>query len=245
MRRRKLNRRRSALRWLAALLALVAFIWTAEVHCFTPGQALRKMARQRDLGELQLLETMNGELFEDSTLQDCEYAYILQNQGLTCLAFSTYDRLYGWGCRSPEFMEHGEQISVPVDFLMDSVTPYTEDGSLAFKPYVLGSVLDPAVESVELRLKNSVQENDTTAWVVTETVSLSREEWGEGPHYDYFFYMFDPTEASYWLEMRALDKNGNPITWTDLEGNRVEWYDYGWYKDFYDDWWNHLNGARD
>ena len=119
-------------------------------------------------------------------------------------------------------------------------------GSVLMKKYVLGIVLDPAVETVEVRVGKRVWEEDIAAVEPEMTVSVPREDWREGPYYNWFFYMFDPMEpqdASV-MELRALDQNGNPITWTDLEGEQVEWYDLNWPRYYFEDGWWRLNGER-
>lgn len=248
MKCRKLTRRRSALRWLAAVLAAVVFVLAAELYCFTPEQALRKLSRGYDLGELKLLETMDGQIFNGTLRPDCKQAYVLQNQGLTCLAFGSYWWPSGWGCylSNRKTIEHGEQPSVPVDCLMDYVELLPEGwtGSVLMKEYILGIVLDPAVETVELRLGQSNWEEDVRTFVTATTVSIPREDWHEGPYYNWFFYIFDPVELGHIMELRALDANGDPITWTNLEGELVEWYDYNWPRYYFEDGWRRLNGER-
>lgn len=242
MKRRKVNRRCSALRWLAALAVVTAITIAAELYCFTSEQAIQKMGRYYDVGELELLETMDGQQFGD--LFEPDEVYILQNQAVTCLAFGDYHRVGGWSSYFPKFLEHGEQPSVPVDCFMDAGEVEAADGSVLLKNYVLGIILDPAVESVELRLGNYVWEDDVATLVTATAVSVTKKDWHEGPYYDWFFYMFDPVEPQYIIELRSLDQNGDPITWTDLEGNQIEWYDFRWPRDYYEDGWWRLNGER-
>ena len=242
MKRKKVNRRRSALRWLAALAAVTAIVIAAEPYCFTSEQALQKMGRYYDVGELELLETMDGQRFRGLFKPD--EVYILQNQAVTGLAFGNFHQVGGWSTYFPKFLEHGEQPSVPVDCLMDFVQLGAEDGSLLLKNFILGIILDPAAESVELRLGNYVWEEDAATLVTTTTVSVPKEDWQEGPYYDWFFYMFDPVDPQNGIELRALDQNEDPITWTDLEGNQVEWYNSRWPRDYYEDGWWRLNGER-
>lgn len=246
MRRKKVTRRRAALRWLAALVALIVFVLAAELYCFTPQQAIRKMARQNDLGELVLLETMDGQLFEEEVSPKYAQAYVLQNQDLTCLAFGSFGWYSGWNCSLPNKIEHGEQPSVPVDFLMDYVEMYPEgsSGPILLKKYVLGIVLDPAVETVELGVGEWIQTEDAASFETAMTVSISREDWRKGPYYDWFFCMLDPADGLNFVELRALDQNGAPITWTDLEGNAVEWYDHNWPEDYCEDGWWRISGER-
>lgn len=249
MKRRKLDRRRSALRWLAAFLALAVLICATGIYCVTPEQALRKLARERDWGELQILETVDGEIFDDTSGRNIKKGYILQNKGMTCMAVSTYDWRYGWQAGNAfsgftRVMEHGEQASVPVDFVQDHIEVEIKGTSSYIRNYVLGIILDPRVETVELSHGRWVTEGDEQVWEATERVTLNREDWGDGPYRDYFFYMFDPIKLGNWPRLRALDKDGNPITWTNIEGEQVEWYGTEWTDGFYSDWWNHSNGQR-
>lgn len=244
MRRRKLNRRRSALCWLAAFLALAVFVCAADLYCITPEQSLRKMADTYDLGELQLLKTVEDEAVPYGN----DRAYIIQNQGLTGLCFGGWNWRAGWGCSFLQIMEHGTSSSVPVDFVYvrgeeEVGWEYGQANSYA-KPYVLGIILNPNVETVELSLGRRVNAYDELVWEERDRVSLQREDWENGPYYSYFFYAFEPCKTGFWPEIRALDKNGMPITWTDAEGSRVEWYDSGWSDVYYEDYFNHSNGQR-
>lgn len=244
MKRRKLNRRRSALRWLAAFLVLVAFVCIADLYCITPEQSLRKMADEYDLGELQLLMTAEDE----AVPYGYNRAYIVQNQGLSGLCFGGWNWRTGWVCSFLQVMEHGSSSSVPVDFVYirgeeETGWEYEKLNSYA-KPYIMGIILDPNVETVEVSLGKRVDANEERVWEERDRVSLGREEWISGPYYSCFFYSFEPCKTGYWPEIRALDKNGNPITWTKLNGEPVEWYGIGWEDEFYPDYWNHSNGQR-
>lgn len=249
MKRRKLSRRRSALRWLAAFLTLAVFVCATGIYCVTPEQALRKLARERDWGDLQILETVDGHMFEDRYGQSIKKGYILQSNGLTCMAGTTYDWRYGWQAGNvfsgfARVLEHGEQESVPVDFVHDYIEVEIRGTSSYVRHYVLGIILDPRVETVELSNGRWGPEGDEQVWEVIEQITLPRNEWGEGPYRNYFFYMFDPVKLGNWPRLRALDKNGDPITWTNIEGEQVEWYGTDWDDAFYPDWWNHSNGQR-
>lgn len=244
MKQRKSNRKRSALRWLAALLAVAVLAVAAEVYTFTPGQALRRMARELDLGEMELLEVMDGEPFYGVLGLHPKQAYILQNESVSCFAFGSYQWPFGWSYYFPEMIEHGEQASVPVDLFTDAVELEGEERSVLLRRYIFGLVLNPEVETVEVRIADYTWENDVVVWETKSVVSIPRDEWEDGPHYDYFFYMFEPMDAGYDTQVRALDRNGVPITWTNLDGEAVEWYGMNWPRDFYEDGWNHLNGER-
>ena len=141
-------------------------------------------------------------------------------------------------------MEHGEQASVPVDFVHDQIEVEIRGTSSYVKNYILGIILDPRVVTVELSHGRWVPEGDGQVWKPAERVTLSRDDWGDGLYYDYFFYMFDPVKLGTYPNLRALDQNGAPIIWTNLEGEQVEWYGSGWSDEFYSDWWNHSNGQR-
>lgn len=249
MKRKNLTRMGAALRWLAAFMALAAFICITDIYCITPGQALRKLARERDWGQLQILETVDGQMFEDRSGWNIKKGYILQNSGLTCMVGTTYDWRYGWQAGNifsgfTRVLEHGEQASVPVDFVHDQIEVEIRGTSSYGRHYILGIILDPRVETVELSHGRWIQEGDGQVWEVIERITLPRKDWGDGPYRDYFFYMFDPVKFGSWPRLRALDKDGNPVTWTNIDGEQVEWYGTDWDDAFYPDWWNHANGQR-
>lgn len=244
MKKRKLTRRGATLRWLAALLAVAVFVCVADIYCIIQKQAIGRMAQRYDLGELQLLETVK----EEGIWYGGDRAYILQNRGLSCLGFGTWSWRSGWGCTRPRIMEHGSQPTVPVDFVCfrgeeEGFIEYGK-GNFRAKPYVFAIILDPNVETVEIRLGRNVEANKKLMWEERDRITLSREDWSSGPYCDYIFCSFDPCKVGFWPEVRALDKNGNPITWTDVDGNQVEWYGSGWSDEYYEDYINHLNGQR-
>ena len=244
MKKRKLTRRGSALRWLAALLVVSVFVCVTDIYCITQKQAINKMAQRYDLGELQLLETVK----EDTLPYGADRAYILQNQDLTGFSCGARSWRSGWGCTRPQVMEHGSQPTVPVDFVYfrgeeEGFIEYGK-GNFRAKPYVFAIILDPNVETVEISLGRNVESNKTLVWEERDRIRLARADWSSGPYCDYIFCSFDPCKLGFWPEIRALDMDGNPITWTDVDGNQVEWYGSGWSDEYYDDYINHLNGQR-
>ena len=99
---------------------------------------------------------------------------------------------------------------MPVDCLMDYIEVYPEGwpGPLLQKNYVLGIVLDPAVETAELGVGEWIQTEDAASFETAMTVSIPREDWQKGPYYDWFFCMLDPVDGLNFVELRAWIKMG-------------------------------------
>lgn len=83
---------------------------------------------------------------------------------------------------------------MPVDCLMDYIEVYPEGwpGPVLQKNYVLGIVLDPAVETAELGVGEWIQTEDAASFETAMTVSIPREDWQKGPYYDWFSACLTP-----------------------------------------------------
>lgn len=197
------SRRRRALRWLALLACMIAWMVVPGRFRFLPGQAIREAERLGKMGSTQLIAELPG--YEGRTLRGNSKGLMI-----SLLTESIVER--GWDLEYRVYLD----CSVPQPFYV-GISSYhfpEEEGSNWLDSLTdwFGRIDDPAAAAVRLE----IYVDDA----LTSTFTLGKEDWIEKDGFTYFVLEFDEPRAQFVrFQSLLLDGQGNVLASHEVEGN--------------------------
>lgn len=197
------SRRRRALRWLALLACMIAWMVVPGRFRFLPGQAIREAERLGKMGSTQLIAELPG--YEGRTLRGNSKGLMI-----SLLTESIVER--GWDLEYRVYLD----CSVPQPFYA-GISSYHfpgEEGSNWLDSLTdwFGRIDDPAAAAVRLEIYVDDE--------LTSTFTLGKEDWIEKDGFTYFVLEFDEPRAQFVrFQSLLLDGQGNVLASHEVEGD--------------------------
>lgn len=197
------SRRRRALRWLALLACMIAWMVVPGRFRFLPGQAIREAERLGKMGSTQLIAELPG--YEGRTLRGNSKGLMI-----SLLTESIVER--GWDLEYRVYLD----CSVPQPFYV-GISSYHfpgEEGSNWLDSLTdwFGRIDDPAAAAVRLEIYVDDE--------LTSTFTLGKEDWIEKDGFTYFVLEFDEPRAQFArFQSLLLDGQGNVLASHEVEGD--------------------------
>ena len=167
-RKRTLNRKQQAIRWVTVLTLLVCLSHTTGAYCLTAERVLRSLEREQLTGETEFLAQLSAPEPREGTvrLSGGEHAAIL--------ATYHWNWRVGWYANLTYYVERKSDWPINAGFM--NSWRYDDTGTY----YIFGSVEDPEVTQVDAYFD---ADDDT----LDQTVCLTEKDWIKNERGDRFF----------------------------------------------------------
>lgn len=207
--RKQPTRRRKALRWLAVLVLLTAFLTLHGEYHILPIQGIREAERQGGIGPTQVIAKLPGE--KRRTVR-------ANGKGMMVSSLYIMSSYYnaGWGATNLAYLDCSGFEPFYAGFCI-----YDNYRSVTDKDYVMwadcyGRINDPAAAAVRIEAYKD--------GVLQESHTILKEDWIEKNGYTYFVLEFEWKELYKGvLYSQLLDGEGNLLYCREFELGKTKW----------------------